>query len=258
MRGQAWALLSPRPWAALPLLFSLGAPVALAAGPVSLTLEDASRARQVPVLVHAPNPAACATRCPVLLFGTGYRATPSDYSFLLTGLADAGFLVVGIQHDLEHDPPMPSTGNVVRDRTPAWDRGVATVRFVKGELSRRFPEHDWAEVVLAGHSQGGDIGARLAAQKGLPVRALVTLDNRRVPLPAAERLPVLSIRSADQPADPGVLPGDASPGRAHVCIVRLGATRHDDMNDAAQPAAKARMIDIVRSFLLDGRCTKAG
>lgn len=230
---------------------------ASAANPVALQLDDAPRARQVPVTVFEPSPAACASGCPVLLFGTGYRARPSDYSFLLAGLAEAGFLVVGIQHDLAHDPPLPNTGNVVRDRTPTWDRGVATVQFVKGELSRRYPAHDWSAVVLAGHSQGGDIAARLVSQQRFPVRALVTLDNRRVPLPADEGLRVLSLRSADQPADPGVLPGEATPGRAAPCIVRLATTRHDDMNDGAEPPARARMLDIVRSFLLNGHCAKA-
>jgi pimeloyl-ACP methyl ester carboxylesterase len=234
--------------------------VALAAPPIRLTLDDTGRGRQIPVEIHEPDASACSEVCRVVLFGTGYRATPSEYAFLLRALAEAGFFVVGIQHDLEHDPPMPNTGDLQRDRTPAWIRGAGNVEFVARVLKLRFPAHDWRRVVLAGHSQGGDIAARLAATPHVPAGALVTLDNRRVRLPTSDRLPVLTIRSSDQPADPGVLPDAITQrpphqGQAGICIVRLSATRHDDMNDAAKPSEQAKMIDAVVRFLRHGACS---
>lgn len=237
---------------ALPLLIALGA---LAQTPKSLSLEDAARERRIPVEVHEPAAAVCAGKCPVLLFGTGYRATASEYSFLLSAIAEAGFFVVGVQHDLEQDLPMPNTGDLIRDRTPFWERGVGNIEFAMGMLKRLFPHQDWSRVILAGHSQGGDIAAELASMPNSTARALVTLDNRRVPLPRSANFPVLSIRSSDQPADPGVLPDVAAQGNAKTCIVRMPRTRHDDMNNAAEEPEKARMIGIVLRFLRNGGCT---
>ena len=237
--------------AALALLLALRA---VAGTPAPLTLEDAPRGRLIPVEVYEPDLATCSAKCRVLLFGTGYRASVSEYSFLLTALAEAGFLVVGIQHDLEQDSPMPNTGDVTRDRTPYWDRGMGNIEFAVGMLKHRFPNHDWSRIILAGHSQGGDIAAKLASRPSFTASALVTLDNRRVPLPTSAPLPVLSIRSSDQPADPGVLPERVDQGRAKICVVRMPSTRHDDMNNSAAGSAKARMIELVVHFLRDGRC----
>lgn len=225
-----------------------------AATPSQLTLDDVSRGRSIPVQIHAPAAAECASRCQVILFGTGYRATLAEYSFLFEAMAGAGFFVVGIQHDLEQDPPMPSTGDLVRDRSPYWSRGVANVEFVMATLSLRFQDHNWARPVLAGHSQGGDIAARLASTPGFSAGALVTLDNRRVPLPASVELPVLTIRSSDQMADPGVLPDLAAQSHAKTCIVRMASTRHDDMNNAATAPEKAKIVASVLRFLRHGRC----
>lgn len=227
---------------------------AAASTPMPLRLDDLDRGRMVPVLVYAPAPQACHTGCPVLLFGTGYRAEPQIYSFLLEAMTHAGFLVVGIQHDLPHDPPMPSTGHVQRDRMPFWERGEANVRFVTRQLQARFPEHNWNNIVLAGHSQGGDIAARMASRPQASVRALVTLDNRRVPLPRLPGLPVLTLRSADQPADPGVLPAPGASDGASICQLHLTETRHDDMNNDASPASQQRMINGVRAFLQGWAC----
>jgi hypothetical protein len=240
-----------RTLAALLLLIALAA---FAETPMSLTLEDAPRGRRIPVEVHEPVSAMCLARCPIVIFGTGYRATVSEYSFLFSALAEAGFFVVGIQHDLEQDSLMPNTGDVNRDRSPYWDRGIGNIESVISAFKLRYPNHDWNRVILAGHSQGGDIAAKLATMPRSTASALVTLDNRRVPLPKSAQLPVLSIRSSDQSADPGVLPDLADPGRAKICIVRMPSTRHDDMNNFAAGPAKARMTEIILRFLHQRRC----
>jgi pimeloyl-ACP methyl ester carboxylesterase len=238
----------------LALLGSLLALEAAAGTPTLLALEDESRGRRVPVEIYEPAAAKCPAKCRVLIFGTGYRAQVSEYSFLLSALSANGILVVGVQHDLEQDSPMPSTGNVTLDRSPFWDRGITNIDFVVRSLGPRFSSHDWSRVILAGHSQGGDIAARLASRQNSAVSALVTLDNRRVPLPTTGSLPVLSIRSSDQPADPGVLPETAARDNPKVCVARMPATRHDDMNNSADGPAQARMINLVVRFLREGHC----
>ena len=239
---------------ALIALASFLSVAAFAATPTQFTLDDTTRGRRIPVEVYEPATASCSSKCQVVLFGTGYRATLPEYSFILEALAEAGYFVIGIQHDLEQDLPMPNTGDLVRDRMPFWNRGTGSVEFVATTLRLRFPELDWGRVVLAGHSQGGDIAARLASMPTFLASALVTLDNRRVPLPTSAQLPVLTIRSSDQSADPGVLPDSVTQSRAKTCIVRMASTRHDDMNNGADQSEKAKIIETVVRFLRHARC----
>lgn len=246
----------PGSFAAIAVACSI--PALAGAAPLQISLEGSASQRLVPLDVHEPAAERCTRRCPVILFGSGYRAEPADYSFLLGALAGLGYLVVGIQHDLPQDPPMPSTGDIQRDRQPFWSRGVDTVRFVAQSLERRFPHHDWGSVTLSGHSQGGDIAAQLASATDFDARALWTLDNRRVPLPRRASLPVLTIRSADQPADPGVLPDPSTPAGTNVCVVGMPSTRHDDMNNEATQPAKERMVEVIAAFLQQGRCLDQG
>jgi pimeloyl-ACP methyl ester carboxylesterase len=219
-----------------------------------LDLFDAARQRAIPVLVFTPAPEVCASSCPVVIFGAGYKAAPIEYSFLLEGLANAGFVSVGIQHDIESDVPMPNTGNILQDRGAHWRRGVETTEYVIRDLASRLPRHDWSSLVLAGHSQGGDIAALFAAQTARSIRSLVTLDNRRVALPDTSAFPVLTLRSSDQPADPGVLPDAGWQNTASICVIRLPDTIHDDMNNRASAHSRQTMLQAALSFLLRHGC----
>ena len=237
-----------------PALLCLIAFTASASELTRLDLFDDARQRAIPVLVFTPAPEACALSCPVVIFGTGYKAAPIEYSFLLEGLADAGFVSVGIQHDIASDAPMPNTGNILQDRGAYWQRGVETTEFVIRDLASRLPRYDWSSLVLAGHSQGGDIAAMFAARTARSIRALITLDNRRVALPDTSAFPVLTLRSSDQPADPGVLPDAGWQNTASICVIRLPDTIHDDMNNRASAHSRQTMLQAALSFLLRHGC----
>lgn len=217
-------------------------------------LLDESRQRPIPVLVFEPMPEACSQGCPVVVFGSGYQAAVADYSFLLRALAEAGYLAIAVQLDLAGDAPMPNTGNVIRDRASYWARGAMSVEYTVKNLASDYSQHDWSRVILAGHSQGGDIAALLASKRSFPVHALLTLDNRRVPLPPVGQMPTLSFRSADQAPDSEVLPEVGIADEDKTCIVRLPSTRHDDMNDNADPITKRLVIEFTLRFLTRGQC----
>lgn len=218
----------------------------------ALTLRDAERSRDVPVYLYEPAGCHVERPCPVALLSPGYGLPPTAYGFLASPLRDAGWLVVAVQHELPGDAPMPNTGNIQRDRTPAWERGVANLRFVRRALADRLPAYAWQRVVLIGHSNGGDVSSLLATQDAAFASALVTLDHRRVPLAeASASLRVLSLRGSDFVADPGVLPAQAAPG---TCLLRLPNARHDDMQDDGPAELKARLRDAVVAFLVRGRC----
>jgi pimeloyl-ACP methyl ester carboxylesterase len=220
----------------------------------SVEVYDASRDRRIPLVLYEPAADACAAHCKVVIFGTGYLATPSDYSFLLEALAQVGYFVVALQHDLPSDARMPNTGNVSKDRAPYWEQGATSIQFVAHELSGRLTSLDWSSLTLVGHSNGGDIAALYASKYREGVRELITLDNRRVPLTSAATVRVLSLRSSDQPADPGVLPANEHTRNRAVCIVKMRTTRHDDMNNAGSPESKKSITEVMTRFLIDGSC----
>lgn len=256
--ARAWSLVGvavvPLDTPSMPLslvLTTLLLPPAHGATPAdTLLLTGAGRGRRVPVTVWSPPLARCAADCPVALIGTGYGARTGDYAFLARGLAAAGVIAVTIQHDLADDAPMPNTGDVRRDRTPWWERGVATLRFVASALRASHPQGRWNAPILVGHSNGGDIAALYAARYPHAVAAVVTLDHRRVPVPCAPTVPVLTLRSADQVADPGVLDPPCLPlSRPDLRVVTMAALRHDDMTGAATPAQRQRIVDVIVEFL---------
>ena len=56
------------------------------------------------------------TDLPVVIINHGYGAKNTEYSFIANVLADKGYFVISIQHDLESDAPLPRTGNLFERR----------------------------------------------------------------------------------------------------------------------------------------------
>lgn len=199
---------------------------------------DSDRSRAIPSLIyagHADRPR------PLALTSHGYGANPEDYAFLAEALARRGYVVASIDHELPDDAPLPSTGDVRRDRTPSWLSSVRSMRLVRDALvadgiARPGP------VVLVGHSHGGDASMMMATNHPGEVSAVFSLDNRRYPLPRIPGMRVCSLRSSDQPADPGVLPAMAEAARLGMQISFDPELVHNDMSEAATEPQKERMV----------------
>lgn len=221
-----------------------------------LVLTDPARQRRVPIALYRPEAGRCDPpgRCRVVLLSPGYGLAHTDYGFLANGLAAAGYLVVAIRHDLPSDPPLARTGDLMANRMPIWQRGAETLRFVLRTLPARYPQYDWTGPVLLGHSNGGDLSALALHDTPSLASILVTLDNRRYPLPRDPALRVLSVRGADFEADPGVLP--AAGEATSMCIGEIPESRHDDMNDRGPDWLKAEIARRVLDFLREGKCDR--
>lgn len=214
--------------------------------PSLTTLHDAARNRDVPVALYVK---AGAKPRRLALVSHGFGVPHTAYGFIGEALAARGYAVAAIQHDLPGDPPLPNTGDIMKDRTPAWRRGGETMRFVVRALTEKGVVRPGVRTALIGHSMGGDAVMLLAAEEPALFSAAISLDNRRVALPRVKRPKICSARSADLPADPGVLPSPEDSQALRMRIVTIDGLKHDAMTDEASPAQKQAMLDLILSCL---------
>lgn len=96
-------------------------------------LFDAARNRVIPIAVYQPSQVNSKTK--VIVFSHGYDANKNDksnqsYSYLTGFLAEKGFYVISVQHELPDDPLWAMEGDFMQTRMPNWERGVANIFFI--------------------------------------------------------------------------------------------------------------------------------
>ena len=222
------------------------------------TIEDNARQRLIPVEITLPTkPANCRPehQCPVALVSAGYGMGHTQYHFATEALNQLGYLTVAIAHELPQDPPLSVTGNLYQTRSENWRRGAATLAFVRTALKGQYPNYDFDSLLLLGHSNGGDISAWLAYEGKAYVQTVITLDNRRVPLPRSETIGVLSIRGSDFPADDSVMPTAAEQKQFGSCVVKIAGARHNDMSDVGPASLKHTMTTLLVHYLQGAECS---
>lgn len=205
----------------------------------------------ISVDVHTPADIETCTktpRCPVAILSPGYGLSGSDYSFVTNDLNRMGYLVIALRDSaggMTLDPGAPVSPQV-QAIARTTSKSISTVI---DETAVRYPQFDWQHLLLVGHSLGGDSSAQFSADNASRVSSLISFDSRRVALPRAEGIHVLTIRASDYPADPGVLPNEVERRRYGVCVVRIEGSRHNDMQDAGSEQLKAKMTSAIATFL---------
>lgn len=184
----------------------------------------------------------------LVILNPGYGGTRNDYAYLANNLAINGYLVVVIQHDISTDEPLPVTGDIYKLRKPVWDRGVKSIFYVTDKLKKLYPHLNYKNIILIGHSNGGDMSMLIANEYPDFAKAVISLDNRRVPFPRANRPKIFSIRSDDQPADPGVLPTGKEQEKYDIRIVKVNTT-HADMGGMGTDAQKQEINNYILDYL---------
>ena len=219
----------------------------------TLKFFDAVRNRQIPVAIYQPQVKQPIPAQKLIILSHGYWANRSGaylaYTYLTKFLAMNGYMVVSIQHELPGDELMPLVGDPQVVRLPFWERGSDNILYVLNTIAKKYSNLDMKDVTLIGHSNGGDMTALFAAQHSELVNKIITLDNRRVALPRALHPRVYSLRSSDQPADPGVLPSKAEQEKFRMTIFQLPNTIHNDMDDQGTYAQQMEIITLVAQFL---------
>ena len=215
----------------------------------ALALVDRTRNRPVPVVIYTDAERPERARRKLAVISHGYGGKNTDYSFVAAYLASRGYCVLSVQHEIPGDEPLPRTGKAYEARMPSWKRGVENITFVIAETKKTRPDLDYAELVLIGHSHGGDTSMLFAREHPDLVSAVVSLDSRRMPFPRAKRPRVLSLRSSDQLPDDGVLPPTNEQAALGMTVVELPATLHNEMCDAGTTAQKTEMLRYIDEFL---------
>ncbi|MCP1914101.1 MULTISPECIES: alpha/beta hydrolase [Bradyrhizobium] len=188
---------------------------------------------------------------PVAILSHGNTVKNTEYSFLTNLFASRGYLVVSIQHDLDTDAPMVTkVGEEYVGRRMQYNRGVFNIMYAIDELKKLYPNANYRQLTLIGHSNGGDISMFFAKQHPDLVKKVVTLDNLRVPFIADGRIKILSFRSRDPvfKADPGVVPDDETCARLGIKVVRT-EFQHNDLSDRGPDSAKSSIQAGVEQFL---------
>ncbi len=218
---------------------------------------DESRDRHIPIEVSHPiEKEHCneTQKCPVALLSAGYGVSHTKYTFLSKQLNQLGYMVVAIGHELENDPPLSVSGNLYETRSENWMRGAETLDFIKCRLASNYPNYNFNDLLLIGHSNGGDISSWLANAGKDYIDTVITLDHRRVPLPRRKDINVLSIRGSDYPADDGVLPSPEEVREYSMCITEIPKSRHNDMTDYGPKWLKDEINKVIENFLSSADC----
>ena len=219
----------------------------------TVMMHDAARERLVPVAIYTSYADSVKKSLPVVIFNHGYGKNQGDsyltYSYINEFLASRGYCVISIQHEVKTDERLPMDGNLQELRKPFWDRGVENIRFVIKELDSLRPQLSFKNLVLIGHSNGGDISCNYFSAYPDSVKKIVTLDNLRNKLPKNGSVSVMSLRAFDTEADPGVLPDLKDQEKYDIKLIYLPTTAHGDMNDKATDDQKLEIKREIDYFL---------
>ncbi|MBX3487776.1 MAG: alpha/beta hydrolase [Candidatus Paracaedibacteraceae bacterium] len=200
---------------------------------------DTNRSRDIPVVTYTDEKT---NKKSVVIINHGYGAKNTEYSFIANILAEHGYFVVSIQHDLETDKPLPIKGNLFETRKPLWERGVENISFVIEKLKKTKPELEFNKIILIGHSNGGDISMMFATVYPKMVSKIISLDSRRHPFPRNLNIEILRFGASDDEPDAGVVPEDTQ-------VTYIKDAKHIDLCDRGSSYIKSELQKSIIQFL---------
>ncbi|MEL0649408.1 alpha/beta hydrolase [Pseudoalteromonas agarivorans] len=234
---------------ALTLSASLMSPLSFAGDDVVV---DKSRNRTISINISLPNNSnQCSkqAKCPVAFVNAGYGISHNEYTFASKLFDAQGYLSIAVAHELKTDPKLNRKQPYLTTRMENWHRGVVTLKFLVNQLSAQYPEYNFSQLTLFGHSNGGDISALYASIYPDEVSQIITLDQRRMLISRNKSIRVLTLRGSDYPADANVLLNDTELKEFPVSQITIEKSRHNDMYDGGPAWLVDRMRKEVKAFL---------
>lgn len=223
---------------------------AFAQNEFTICLYDSVRNRMIPVVVYQPVKVTDKTK--VIIFNHGYDRnlnpdSNKSYSYLTHFLAEKGYYVISIQHELPDDPLLAMEGNFLETRMPNWKRGVENILFTINEFKKLKQELCWDDLTLIGHSNGGDMTILFAREYPELIAKAITLDHRRMTVPRVSNPRIYTLRGSDYDADNGVIPSVSEQKEFHITVQQLDGITHSDMG---QRGTKEQH-DIINRYISD-------
>ncbi len=218
----------------------------------TLTLNDQSRNRKIPIAIFQPKDKKNSNQIPIL-FSHGYGENKGGdylyaYTYLTAFLASKGYFVVSIQHELPTDELLAMQGKLQETRRPNWERGAQNILFVLQDIKAKYPQLKFNELTLIGHSNGGDMTVLFAHKYPKLVNKIISLDNRRMELPRTQKPKIFTLRSNDYPADENVLPTDEE-AKKHGIIVEFTDINHSSMDNDANEKERKYLTEKILEYL---------
>ena len=220
----------------------------------SLDFFDSARNRKIPVAFYFPGEDTWKGSLPVVIFSHGYGGYKGGdyllYTYLTEALVSKGYYVISIQHELPTDEPLAMDGVLQISRKPNWERGTENILFVLSRMKKLRPDLDYERLSLIGHSNGGDMAVLFAHKYAGIAYKVISMDNRRMPLPRTASPRIYTLRSADQPADEGVLP-NAREQKTYKIVVQHTPINHSSMDNDATPEERKILIGYIEKYLME-------
>jgi pimeloyl-ACP methyl ester carboxylesterase len=214
----------------------------------SLVFYDTTRQRKIPIELYTHyRPQVFNNQ--LVIINNGYGSSNTEYAYIAKKLINMGYIVASIQHEQPEDEAIPSGENMYELRKPIWERGAKSIEWVVLTLKKRYPKLKTDELILIGHSNGGDIAMWFAHNYPAVVSKVISLDHRRMPIPRLSKPQIMSIRAAEFAADKGVLPNAEEQIKYGIRIVDLKNTKHDDFRDVGKEEIKAQTKQLIADFL---------
>ena len=215
----------------------------------SIHLFDSSRNRDIPVLLYGSiNNETRKPKLVIIMHGHGGRN--SEYSFIAKKLVSENFYVASIQYELPGDKPVPINGSVYESLKPKWESAVQSMLFVIASLKKINPLLDTKDLVLIGHSMGGDIVMLFATEHPDITDKVISLDHYHMPVPRTSKPGILSLRASSLiPADDGVIPTAEECDQYGINIILLKRISHGDMTDHGSKAKKQNINKYITQFI---------
>lgn len=213
---------------------------------------DSTRHRLIPVAIYQPINLKVGDVTPII-FSHGYGANKGDdygvdYTYLLEALAEKGYFIISIQHELKTDELLAMDEPLKITRMPNWKRGSENISFVLNKMKEEYSSVNFGKLVLIGHSNGGDMSVLFAHQHPELIHKLISLDNRRMDLPRTSKPKVYTLRSSDYPADEGVLPSDEEQKKFGI-TVQYTDIKHSNMDNDANEEERKYLTSKILEYL---------
>ena len=132
---------------------------------------------------------------------------------------------------------------------PNWKRGEENILFTIQEFKKLKPALKWNELILIGHSNGGDMTMLTATHHPELIKKAISMDNRRMVIPRTETPRIYTLRGCDYEADPEVLPTIPEQEKYKMTVIKLNGITHSNMGENGTEEQHALIRQYVYGFI---------